>query len=35
LNANYERCRAVLYAPIEDFGITAVGAQAAGRPVIA
>jgi glycosyltransferase involved in cell wall biosynthesis len=30
-----ERCRAVLYTQIEDFGIAAVEAQAAGRPVIA
>jgi len=30
-----QRCRAFLYPQIEDFGITAVEAQAAGRPVIA
>lgn len=30
-----ESCRAFLYPQIEDFGITAVEAQAAGRPVIA
>ncbi|HSI08525.1 MAG TPA: glycosyltransferase [Rariglobus sp.] len=30
-----EGCRAFLYPQIEDFGITAVEAQAAGRPVIA
>jgi glycosyltransferase involved in cell wall biosynthesis len=32
---HFERCRAFLYPQIEDFGITAVEAQAAGRPVIA
>jgi glycosyltransferase involved in cell wall biosynthesis len=32
---SFERCRAFLYPQIEDFGITAVEAQAAGRPVIA
>ena len=31
----FERCRAFLYPQIEDFGITALEAQAAGRPVIA
>lgn len=30
-----ERCRAFLYPQMEDFGISAVEAQAAGRPVIA
>ena len=35
LKDHNERCRAVLYTQIEDFGITAVEAQAAGRPVIA
>ena len=30
-----ESCRAFIYPQIEDFGITAVEAQAAGRPVIA
>nr|WP_237702490.1 glycosyltransferase [Opitutus terrae] len=30
-----ECCRAFLYPQVEDFGITAVEAQAAGRPVIA
>lgn len=30
-----EGCRAFLYPQVEDFGITAVEAQAAGRPVIA
>lgn len=32
---HFETCRAFLYPQIEDFGITAVEAQAAGRPVIA
>lgn len=32
---HFERCRAFLYPQIEDFGITAVEAQAAGKPVIA
>ena len=31
----YARCRAVVYPQEEDFGIVAVEAQAAGRPVIA
>ncbi len=31
----YGRCRALIYPQIEDFGIVAVEAQAAGRPVIA
>lgn len=31
----YARCRAFLFPGCEDFGITAVEAQAAGRPVIA
>ena len=31
----YETCRAFIHPQIEDFGITAVEAQAAGRPVIA
>lgn len=31
----YQRCRALLYPQEEDFGIAAVEAQAAGRPVIA
>ena len=35
LRDHLERCRAFLYPQIEDFGITAVEAQAAGRPVIA
>lgn len=30
-----EECRAFLYPQVEDFGITAVEAQAAGKPVIA
>ena len=32
---HFERCRAFLYPQVEDFGITAVEAQAAGKPVIA
>jgi glycosyltransferase involved in cell wall biosynthesis len=32
---HFERCRAFLYPQIEDFGITSVEAQAAGKPVIA
>jgi glycosyltransferase involved in cell wall biosynthesis len=35
LKQHYETCRAFLYPQIEDFGITAVEAQAAGSPVIA
>lgn len=35
VTALIEGCRAFLYPQIEDFGITAVEAQAAGRPVIA
>lgn len=35
VRSHFERCRAFLYPQIEDFGITAVEAQAAGRPVIA
>ena len=35
LKSHFERCRAFLYPQIEDFGITAVEAQAAGAPVIA
>lgn len=31
----YARCRALVYPQVEDFGIVAVEAQAAGRPVIA
>jgi glycosyltransferase involved in cell wall biosynthesis len=31
----YETCRAFIHPQVEDFGITAVEAQAAGRPVIA
>lgn len=31
----YERCRAFIFPAVEDFGITAVEAQAAGAPVIA
>jgi len=35
LKDHFERCRAFLNPQIEDFGITAVEAQAAGAPVIA
>jgi glycosyltransferase involved in cell wall biosynthesis len=35
LREHFETCRAFLYPQIEDFGITAVEAQAAGSPVIA
>lgn len=35
LKRRLEGCRAFLYPQVEDFGITAVEAQAAGRPVIA
>ena len=35
LRDRFERCRAFIYPQIEDFGITAVEAQAAGRPVLA
>lgn len=31
----YRRCRAFVFPALEDFGITAVEAQAAGRPVVA
>ncbi len=31
----YARCRALLFTPLEDFGITPLEAMAAGRPVIA
>jgi glycosyltransferase involved in cell wall biosynthesis len=31
----YARCRALLFSGLEDFGITPVEAQAAGRPVVA
>ncbi|HEX2092329.1 MAG TPA: glycosyltransferase [Longimicrobiaceae bacterium] len=31
----YSRCRALLFPGVEDFGITAVEAQAAGAPVVA
>jgi glycosyltransferase involved in cell wall biosynthesis len=31
----YQNCRALLYPQIEDFGLTALEAQACGRPVIA
>jgi glycosyltransferase involved in cell wall biosynthesis len=33
--ALYSRCRALLFPGVEDFGITAVEAQAAGAPVVA
>jgi glycosyltransferase involved in cell wall biosynthesis len=32
---HFERCRAFIYPQIEDFGITALEAQASGKPVIA
>lgn len=35
LVAYYQRCRAFLFAGEEDFGITAVEAQACGKPVLA
>ncbi len=35
LKSHYQTCRAFLYPQIEDFGITALEAQAAGSPVIA
>jgi glycosyltransferase involved in cell wall biosynthesis len=35
LKDHYERCRAFIFPGIEDFGITPLEAQAAGRPVIA
>jgi glycosyltransferase involved in cell wall biosynthesis len=35
LRGLYSRCRAFLYPQFEDFGITALEAQASGRPVIA
>jgi glycosyltransferase involved in cell wall biosynthesis len=35
LRRHYETCRAFLYPQIEDFGISALEAQAAGSPVIA
>jgi glycosyltransferase involved in cell wall biosynthesis len=35
LKDHYERCRAFIFPQIEDFGITAVEAQAAGRPILA
>jgi len=35
LHSLYARCRAFLYPQFEDFGITALEAQASGRPVIA
>ena len=35
LKDHYERCRAFVFPGIEDFGITPLEAQSAGRPVIA
>ena len=35
LRAAYRRCKALLYPGTEDFGITALEAQACGRPVLA
>ena len=35
LKEHFETCRAFLYPQVEDFGITAVEAQAAGAPVLA
>jgi glycosyltransferase involved in cell wall biosynthesis len=35
LRGYFERCRAFIHPQIEDFGITAAEAQAAGRPVLA
>jgi len=35
LKEHYERCRAFVFPGIEDFGITPLEAQAAGKPVIA
>ena len=35
LKNHYERCRALIFPGVEDFGITPLEAQAAGRPVIA
>jgi glycosyltransferase involved in cell wall biosynthesis len=35
VRSNYARCRALLFPPEEDFGITPVEANAWGRPVIA
>ncbi len=35
LKSHMERCRALIFPGIEDFGITPVEAQASGRPVIA
>lgn len=35
LDEKIERCKALVYAGVEDFGIVPVEAQAAGRPVIA
>ncbi|CAN5438344.1 glycosyltransferase [soil metagenome] len=35
LPSYYQRCRALLYPGVEDYGITALEAQACGRPVLA
>jgi glycosyltransferase involved in cell wall biosynthesis len=35
LRSHYQRCRALLFPGVEDFGITPLEAQASGRPVIA
>jgi len=35
LIAHYQRCRALIFPGVEDFGITPLEAQASGRPVIA
>jgi len=35
LKEHYQRCRALLFPGVEDFGITPLEAQASGRPVIA
>lgn len=35
LREEYRRCRALLYPGVEDYGLTALEAQACGRPVLA
>jgi len=35
LQMHYQRCRALIFPGVEDFGITPLEAQASGRPVIA
>jgi glycosyltransferase involved in cell wall biosynthesis len=35
LYSHYQRCRALIFPGVEDFGITPLEAQASGRPVIA